>query len=114
MGAVAAAPILGGVLTLAGAGLSAYAMSQMMKNNTAGMSQLTQLQQQNNESALDTLPQAPQAPTGNAADAATNEAEAERQRQLAAMAANESATNPTGGLGLATPANTKKKTLGGM
>lgn len=113
MGA-AAAPIIGGLISVAGAGLSAFAMSKMMKNNTEDMGKLSQLAQQNNQDALSSLPKAPEAPTGNAADAATNEAEAERQKQLAAMAANEAATNPTGGLGLSTPANTKKKTLGGM
>ena len=110
----AAAPIIGGVLGLAGAGLTAYSMSKMMKNNQSQqMSMLQQLQNDNFANAQATLPKTPEAPTGNAADAATNEAEAERQKQLKLLAANEKLVNPTGGLGVTQKANTKKRTLGG-
>ena len=113
MGA-AAAPIIGGVLGLAGAGLTAYSMSKMMKNNQSQqMSMSQQLQQSNYADAVASLPEAPKAPTGDAADAETNAAEAERQKQLRAMAANDKLVNPTGGLGDTSQANTKKRTLGG-
>ena len=109
MGAVVA-PLIG----LATAGISAYATSRMLKNNqNSQMASLQSMQNTNYQNAVNTLPTAPEAPTNNAADAATNEAEAERQKQLAAMAKNEAAVNPTGGLGVTTQANTKKKTLGG-
>lgn len=110
MGA-AAAPAL---LSLAGAGLTAYTMSRAMKqNNSNSYNQLAALSAANSQQAIDTLPEAPEAPTNNADDAGTNAAEAERQKQQQAMAANDAANNPTGSLGLSTPANTKKKTLGG-
>lgn len=113
MGAVAA-PVIGGALGLAGAGLTAYAMSKMMKNNQSDQhAMLSRLQSGNYADAQATLPKTPEAPTGNAADAAANGAEAERQRQLRLLAANEALVNPTGGLGVAAPANTKKRTLGG-
>ena len=110
LGAVAG-PLIAGVAT---AGISAIAMNSMMKNNQKDASQLMALAQQNDQSAMSTLPKVPEAPTGNASDATTNEAEAERQKQLAAMAASDAAVNPTGGLGLSDKAPTKKKTLGGV
>ncbi len=114
MGVVGA--VVGG---LAMAGLTAYGMSKMQKsmmNQNYGQLQAIQnsaIQNSNAAQAVDTLPQAPEAPTGNETDAETNAAEQERQKQLAAMAANDAMVNPTSGLGLSTPANTKKKTLGG-
>ena len=109
MGAVAA-PLAVGLL---GMGLSAVMSNKMMKNSAADAGQLQALSQQNAQNAIDTMPQLPEAPTGNEADADTNEAEAERKRQLAALSANDKAFNPTGGLGATAPVNTKKKTLGG-
>ncbi len=109
MGVVGA--VVGG---LAMAGLTAYGMSKMQKSMmNQNYGQLQAIQNSNAAQAVDTLPQAPEAPTGDAADAETNAAEQERQKQLAAMAANDAMVNPTSGLGLSTPANTKKKTLGG-
>jgi hypothetical protein len=96
------------------AGLTAYGMSRMQKNMmNQSAAQLQSIQNNNASQAVETLPKAPEAPTGNEGDATANPAEQERQKQLAAMADNAAMVNPTGGLGLSTTANTKKKTLGG-
>lgn len=102
--------IIGGLLA---GGL--FAMSQSKKNQSSyqNTGSLTQLQNTNAANAINTLPQAPEAPTGDSADAEKNAAETERSAQLAAMAENASAVNPTGGLGLTGQASTKKRTLGG-
>lgn len=106
MGAVA--PIIGGVLGLAG--LSAYAMSKAMKGQgDSNAAALQALSQQNQQNAIDTLPETPT----NIDTGQNEEAEAARQQQLQLMAANDAAVNPTGGLGVTSQANTKKKTLGG-
>jgi hypothetical protein len=99
--------------SLATAGLTAYSMSQMGKAQNQSAAQLTALQNSNNAQAVDTLPKPPEAPTNGEGDAATNPAEQERQKQLAAMAANDAMVNPTSGLGLSAPAKTKKQSLGG-
>lgn len=114
MGA-AAAPIIGGLVAAAGVGVSGYMANKAMKDQQSAMqAQLTQLQSSNTAAnAAATLPSLPEAPTNNAADAETNEAEAERQRQLAASRANEAWVNPNGGLGVTSLAKTKKRTLGG-
>ena len=113
MGAVAAPAFLA-VAGLVGVGLSAYATNKMMKENSKSQASMLQQLQTNQDNALATLPETPEAPTNNAADADTNAAEAERQKQLQQMAANEKMVNPTGGLGVTTAANTKKRTLGGV
>lgn len=106
-----AGAVIGG---LASAGLFAYGMSQMGKaQQSQSVGQLKALQSNNAAQAVETLPKAPEAPTGNADDAGTNAAEEARKQQMAAMAANDAMVNPTSGLGLSAPANTKKKTLGG-
>lgn len=106
----AAAPIIGGVLALGGAGLSAYAMSKALKGRQdSSTSALQALSRENQRNAIDTLPETPT----NIDTGENTEAEAARQQQLQLMAANDAAVNPTGGLGVTSQANTKKKTLGG-
>lgn len=96
-------------------GATMFAANSMMKNSMkADTGSLQSIANDNTQNAIDTLPTVPEAPTNNVADAETNEAEAERQRQQQAMAASEAALTPNGGLGLTTPASTKKKTLGGL
>lgn len=102
--------VVGGLAT---AGLTAYSMSQMSKAQNQSAGQLKAIQNNNAAQAIDTVPKPPKAPTGNEADAGKNPAEEARKQRLAAMAANEAMVNPTSGLGLSAPANTKKKTLGG-
>lgn len=104
MGAVA--PILG---TIATVGLSAYAANKMMSSMNDQSSALSALSTQNAQTALDTVPDAPV----DIDSGENDEAEAARLEQQQLAAANEASVSTTGGLGLTTQANTKKKTLGG-
>lgn len=113
MGAAAGvvAPLIGGI---AATGLTYLAFNSMMKGQqNSQQAQLQQLQDANSN-ALTELPTVPDAPTNNPDDATgdtANASEVERQKQLAAMQANDAAANPTGGLGDTSTPNVRKKQL---
>lgn len=105
MGGLASALIIGGAAVGASALLSNKLMGAQQKD-ASGL-----LDYQPDQSVLAGIPQVPQPPTGNAADAATNEAEAERKRQLAAIEDQDrqNMVNPTGALGDTSRANVGTK-----